>query len=466
MAGTLMLTYFNGTTQGSISLIDGVNYSVTRGSWAPRVASPSRSLLANGRYENVTEQIDVNALGATPGSVFQNLQNLQGILDAAERWYLNTDDYGAWGTLPVPPPVQLLYKPAGGTYLGTAVIVGRDGATDDPITLSDDFDTEAGVVRYTTAPLKFARRGQWISNVSRTFSPVTMQSSTVGIVAGTPLPPARSPFSATLSGFSSATTATISAGYLTFSAAPITVLEAASIAGGAFSAINASAANARGGSVLRHVSTGTIAIVPGVYLDISSPATARWLVLAAVRNTGTAASFQLAARFYNPNQTDYTTTAYETIDTSSTLPRLIPLGPVAVARESARWFTLSVIPTAVGGTLEINYLALLVVNNETTAIINHGSAILTSMGTSQIVLENRPHLDRTPTIRLAGSVAAGDLPLTYSGDLNLMSGTRDSNIYAGWFATSGTNWKHTNTGGTAIVGTITITRYDAMVIPE
>jgi hypothetical protein len=135
-------------------LMDGINYSVAKGGWIPNIASLRKSMLGGaGPYADVTEEIGIHVLGATPAACLANLAKLNGLIDQAVRW--------ARGEPVI--AVLLQYTPPGGNQLLQAAIVGwasRDESAS--LNLGARFHMDLNAATIQDVRLQIVRKGLWL----------------------------------------------------------------------------------------------------------------------------------------------------------------------------------------------------------------------------------------------------------------------------------------------------------------
>lgn len=450
----LFLRLTDGTTD--ITFSDGANgstnYPPQSGGWAPNVAALDQSLLGGrGPYTDVVEEITINVRGTTAATCYANLDALARLLDQADRWWMRAEAV---------TPVVLKWAPQGSTAYATAtplqaLVLGRvPGDTTSAAQLPPTFDSAGNQFVTYGVTIKILRRGTWSGTNDTTGASGASANPTVMTRAFGATHPLSSPVDITIGGFNGTTTPTIQAGYLVIgsTSTDIQIIEAEGGATGAFTSVADAANNARGGNVLRYTPASTAAATcAGISMTLTGGQCA---VIAAVRNNSATATYQIQANFSGFGLT--TSTPAVTIDTSSTQPRLVLLG---VSGSNAQ-NTVSVTATASAtgaGTLDIDYLIILNLRNETTAIIAHDAASLATAGAgaASLAFDYSPSSDRTPRIFVSGS--GGNVSLTYRGVVPIQS--VGANIYAAWTAPNGASWRFTTTAPAVLSVTLNATRY-------
>ena len=467
MAGTVRLL--------GINLIDGVNYSIERGEWAPSVAGMRRNQLGGyGPYSDVEETIPLIVRGATAGSVYLNLMKLQSAFEDAERSFIDAVSDISYAYT----DAQLVYQPQGGTA-ATALVIGRaDNAIDAALQLPPTYD-DAGLIFQTEVALRFRRRGIWrhetvagtTGGASGT-QPLVLSS----VFAGTTY--ARSPVTVRLLGLTGRIAPTIADGVFAAVACgaaqlgtALQIVEAETMTATGWTGTAAPVAQrARGGSILRYSATGTAASTSGTVA--ANAMYGRVVAIAAVRNNSTLTSFNLRAEFIGGATV---VTPYTLVDTSSTVPRIVVFDPVSVPpnRESAGPFggtNMKVRFTAAAAvasgtqTLDVDYFALVQAQNETTTIVRHGSAIVPDTGSVTMVVNNDPIYARPSMYQVTAAGVEAAIPA--SGDMTItMPAITDGVLGVAWFATNGTAWRFTQTNGSVPTISLASTLYRAKVVP-
>jgi hypothetical protein len=413
-------------------------------------------------YTNVTESIPLNVRGATAGSIYAAIEALAGTLDNAERLYEQR-------VYPLGPSVRtIVYRAQGSGTTVAAAILGR--APDDTtsgITLPTNYDL-VGNLFYAETELQFQRRGMWIGSVQPIVGPGPTYgtSATVGYpmdrrTVGTQsiFRSVRDPVSLAISGFNSATTSTISEGYLIYASPAVVFPPYAARYGTAtgWTDVVGTTEKAYGGNLLRYTPTGTTASTSGrVGTNINKQRL--WMTcLLAVRNNSTVTSFQVRANYTYIG--GGVSSNYTTVDTSSTLPRLVLLDPVRVSQCAT--ITLTAIAGSATGSFDINTLTPIVIDNDVTSIIAHGSVGLGDIGTATMYVDYNPLYHLHPLMYMAGTSAT--IAMSYTGNIGIAS--HSSYHQVTWYATKGTNWLYTNSSNTVVTLTLGGTQFQSFVTP-
>lgn len=432
--------------------------------WGPQIAGLRTSPLGGrGPYADVEELITCNIISPTSAALcYANLDTLSRLLDKAERWWLRNEPIA---------PVLLKYAPQGSTIHSIAapmkaIVLGRVGAAElNGVALPKDYDDAGIQFEINGVEVACLRRGAWTGATDATSASAAAANPTVMTRAFSATHPTSSPMSISIGGFQQATTPTIQAGYLCVGsqASDIQILEAEAAAGGVGWASQADAAgNARGGNVLRRTpsDTGLATTGAGTVLSLTT-ISGMVAVIAAVRNNSTTTTFLLQA-ILNGLSTAYEQTPQYLIDCSTLLPRLVMLGTVnGVGLENLR---LTVQASAASGTLDIDYLIVVNLRDETCAIVAHDAIAMTNMGAGAATLDvlYNPTVNQNPTLQ--ATRGSGLIPGVWRGPLPFQ--TTGINVYALWTATNGASWRFTTTAPAVLSVTLQATRYASFLSPQ
>lgn len=145
------------STLTTAAQIATLNYRLTFGGWAPKIAHRNKGPFGLP-YMPVMEEMTIDVRGATPDAALLNLQTLNNLLDQAERWFNNE----------VVNPVFIRYQPKGSvksTYLQD-VIIGRgigDQSDGSMIDAPNDFNVVGDMYWIRGIRIRFWRRmGTWL----------------------------------------------------------------------------------------------------------------------------------------------------------------------------------------------------------------------------------------------------------------------------------------------------------------
>lgn len=393
--------------------------------WAPAITSRRLSELGGlGPWCEVVEEIEVNVMGSTPANVLANLQLLARLLDTAGRWSRGE---------PV-SPVLIKYQIEEGVRVNQAVVLGREpGDETSGVNLPISVHKGTRMMMVERVKLRFRRRGCWLGPAATTTTSgvaanPTVQSITLSenAVISTP---ARLAYHLTFTGSPVVGLATRVVILTASAAARLQLYEAEAQGLGTNIASQADVAGkARGGNVARY-SPGVLASSITTTLSNFDANCRRIAVWAAVRNNSTTTSFfvQVAGQGNN-----FGTFGPKTlIDTSTLLPRIVFLGimsfPVALAS-----FSLELTASAASGSLDIDYIVLQALDDETSSAITLIDAGGGTFGDPTII-------NADPLTQLVTSVTTAGVIRGYLGDGMFM--TRGSEFAAVWLATDASFWR-------------------------
>jgi hypothetical protein len=450
----------------TVTFADGAggltNYPPVRGTWAPAVSGLRTSQLAGrGPYADVAEDLSCNIRDTTAALAYSRLDTLARLLDKAERWWLRNE---------LISPVILKYVPQGSTIHASggtvmqAIVLGRVGADElDGVFLPPSANDAGMLFEIDGVKIKCLRRGAWTGASDASATSGSAANATV-LSRSFATHPINSPVDVVIGGFTVATTPTIPAGYLMVGsgATDISVYEAEAIGAVApYSTVADAAALARGGSVLRYTPAGTTLITTSGTANLGVALTGASAIIAAVRNNSGTTSFQLSAVLSGYGNT--VSTPPVTIDTSSLLPRLVLLGTVVPV--NATGLAVAVQASAAAGTLDIDYLIVVNLRNETVAVIAHDAIATSSFTAGAFTLQAlwNPTTDQYPVLRAASGVA-GVTNAAYRGPLPLLT-TGDA-VFALWTATNGAFWRMTTVANAIVNVTLQATRYRSYLTPQ
>lgn len=430
--------------------------------WGPSITGIRTSQMAGrGPYADVQEDLTCNIVDTTAALCWQDLDTLVRLLDKAERWWLRGEPIS---------PVILKYVAQGSTIhssAGTvmqAIVLGRVGTDElNGVDLPQTTNNFMGKVIQGVRVLCM-RRGGWTGANDTVTAGASGQATAITITYASTHPVA-SPVSVQFLGFGTTTTPTIQPGFAMIGSlsSDIQVFEAETGTATAYTSVADAANNARGGSVLRYTPTGTTAANTGGY-TIASSISGTIAIYAAVRNNSGTTTFQIAANVYGLGSLSSTPT--QTIDTSSTQPRLLYLGSAVVTSAVSMNFTVTA--SAASGTFDIDYFVLVNLRDETVAVVSWDQLVLATYIGGTVTLEMdfnfNPLADQAPQASMRNSAGTVSVPLTYHGPLPFL--TKGGNIYALWASTNGAKWQFTNVTPAVLTPTPQVTRYKCFLSPQ
>lgn len=452
------------------NLVDGTNYQLVDGGWAPQLPARRISTLGGFRYDEVTEEITINVLGSTGAVALANLQTLIQLLDQAADWWS-----GGPGN-----QVELACIPQGSNLtLLVSPILGPLGA---PLVLPPTFNDLLMLFEISNVTIRFRRLGMWLTGEGGTASAAAANPSilTATFPAAFKTP---SPVTLWLSGLPVPTSITaLETGYLLVAreAAQLKIINTSSMVPATDYSSVAGADQPLGAAVLRFIPTVTTARISGT-VTLSDWDTGLIGIVAAVRNHSTDRTFDVVARVRGYGVTAETSPYF--VDVTTTNPQIVCLG--VIAGETYRWQTieLQVTVSALGGggtnQLDIDYLALVALDDPCSRIISHGpvdlDATLPAASTHSLFVQSRltasasdtgaPQPTPTMTFRTSGVGLEEARPAWHRGDIRLLqAGISISVIYCG---RNSPYWRvYDPVAAAAVSLTLNATRYPAYLVPQ
>lgn len=438
------------------------NYPLVRGQWAPQVAGLRNDPLS-GRspYNDVEETFVINVRGATASDCYANLEALTRLLDKAERWWKNRERIAS---------TNVLFTPQGSTITSNSnkwvgKVLGR-AAPDDVAGIALPKNTaDAGMIyEIDNVTIRLLRRGLWVQQ--------TLDQATITSAGGNPgiqtiswnsINNAPSYARLDISGFDSTATPTIAAGFLVVAANVNFLRQFVAQSGTAtgYTAFNDSTKLPALGNnnVLRYTPTGTAPANSG---SITLPG-AMWdriAILVALRNNSATTTFTVQINLFSSGQLMATTQGIY-IDTSTLNPRIVSFGTVSVYAVDAITFTITA--SAASGTLDIDYVTMVILQDETSAVVAHDAIPLTGGGGATTMTFDYDANTNTSQA-WDPTVSANSPPANYRGQMPLM--TVLNFMYVAWLATNGIYWRFTNTSNAAINIQVKGYRYMGAIIPQ
>lgn len=456
--GTDTVTFADGSATNATGY-----WPLVRSTWGPAIAGIRTSQLGGrGPYADVEEDLTCNIRGLpgnTAAVAYQNLDTLTRLLDKAERWWLRNEPIS---------PVLLKYAPQGSTLFSTsspllAIVLGRVGSDElNGVQLPQSTNDTGFIFEIDNVQVLCMRRGAWWGGAQESATSSSAANPTVMTCTFATTHPINSPCDVSISGFTKATTPIIRAGYVLTNSASggMQIVEAEGAASGTFTSVADAANNARGGNVLRFTPGVTTAVTSGTISGLTTVG-GTIAILAAVRNNSATTSFIVTA-----NMSGLGTVASSTpgvlVDTSSVLPRLVLLGTLVNAQANKLSFTVQA--SAASGTLDIDYVVISLLKDETCAIISYQDVDLTNLGAGAATLDIvfNPTTAQQPAMQVSGT--GGSIPATYSGALPLLAVS--NTMFVVWASTNGASWRFTNVTPAVVSVAATAARYKAFLSPQ
>jgi hypothetical protein len=437
----------------SVVLADGAggatNAPIIRWGWNPGVPAFNDSPLGP-RYVDVVEGFTLNVRGADAAAAMANAQTLAQLLIQAERWR-----NGA-----VVNPVIIKFAPQGSTIASTAapyqaLVLGRARGDASALVLGQRFPDVGMLKEILGSKIALLRQGAWLGADETPAASASGANPTIHNVTLTSNLNA-SPLVMSLGGFSG-NAAFPSSCLLVGSGISIAEAEAATAAG--FTSVADAANNARGGSVLRYTPVSTAFAATAV---ISTQSWQRIAIYAAIRNNSAAATFQMYAT--GTYGVTVVQTPITSIDASTVQPRIVYLGTLYAPPSAFQDIRLHVEAATTTGppTLDIDYIALLKIDDEFGYALALDPLTFTFAGAHSIVVDHRLLTQLTPDVRSSAAVGGQFYRFTYHGPARMyFAGTT---IQATWLATNGASWRYTQ-AGVVVSTSLTVTRSNAYVTP-
>lgn len=366
-------------------------------------------------YREVPITLPLHISGATPALVYAALETLTALLEEAQAWQKDQHVGG----------VRLRGKLAGSSAPIAECVVLRPRDASPSMELPTIYQPPAGGPPgpYTMdVDLALVRRGQWLqpqeSVSAAAAASGTLHTLTFSGTGRRILAPLRLAFqgSANLFGMGTgqadnqsaliwATDSTLpNAGAILPAANKIRILEAETFAtGGVFSSVNDAANQARGSNVLRYTPAVASTFSTTLYAAASFGGTfngSRIMVYGMARkNTLASVDYQAQLTGYGGTGTLPVTSPVQPLDLPDTRPNAVYLGTL-LAPKFITNIALSLSASATGGSLDIDYLVLVNLDDPTAGAITYsleGLDLLSNAGYT-ICVDPRPLTDPTGVI--------------------------------------------------------------------
>lgn len=428
----------DGTT--TLNLLDGTNYALERGTWAPQVPERRRTTMGGRPYTSVVEEIPLIVRGATAATALANLAALSALLDQADRW--SEDEMGS--------PVRVLYQPHGSTLAAPleSLILGR--APGDSISLPLTMNDVGMLFEISGVWLRFVRDGVWYGVAETTVAPmVPGPVDHPEVLVGTFGSSAAhlSPVTVSLAPLPEPTTiGDYDAGYLLLanSATRLNVIDASTMTATDFTSDADAARQPEGAGVLVYTPAGTTQATSGAG-TLGLEAGRRVGVIAALRNTS-GTTYEVEVEISGPTGRNAATTRPYHVDGSTTDPRIVLLGIALSDDPDYSTVKLLVTASAASGTLVVDYLALILLDDPTSRIIAIGpievDGQIVNTETSTLTVDPRELSSQSPRIRQTDDSAPTvnyAVPEYWRGDAFLLSS--GNTIAAVWCGRNDTYWR-------------------------
>lgn len=454
------VAFTDGTT--TLELTNGINYALV--SYAPGVAPLKESELGGeGPYENMVDTITFHALGCTAAEAYAAAAAVNVLLDQAQRWW-NGENVSA---------VRLLIQAQGSALDPLQVIVkGHAPGASPNVSLQPTWSAFYGKYIIQNIATQFRRRGQWLSPTTEsaasanTSTPLTLSSSFAS--SATVL----CPVSLEIAGFNATNDMQVGAHMVlwTPTVQELIFKEAEALASGNFTSVVE--ATARSGNILRFTPASTSLDTTSQVVTMGVGATQQRIdIYAMIRNNDTTKTYQIRARcipLHSSAANDVISGSWVPIDGSTNFARPIALGSFVTLNGWSICF-LEVIPSATGGTLDIDYLVFQCrdIPSASGAVAIRVNSVPGYGAAYSVVLSDNSLDGRTPTLldRKTSGLAENDKYLSYQGDLTINQ--IGSTIALVWMSSSGTKFGQRNNADSANVSVgVTATRRPAYLVPQ
>lgn len=463
------------------------NYPLIRDQWSPNIPALRRSPIGGrGPYEDVIEELNISIRDTTAAGVFSRLDILTRLLDKADRWAKSEQVNVGF------QPVQIKYVPMGSTIAATAtpltamVLRRASGDQTSGISLPVDFEKVGRNFEIPNLNVRFWRSGLWVHPTSELKIGTANPTGTLDTVTFTGNPGVLSPLDPFFETFPAlAASQTISSAVILFGQAalngtdaPIVVLSAFNMNTGVKYTSVADAANLPLGNILRYTPTDTTLQtatnvnlvttgVPGHYIPRLMH------IFATIRNNSGTTKWLVNARVtFNVLGLQIKTTPQQEIDTSSTQPRVVYLGAIALNSPTATLDPLNPNPpkitvqcqaTAAAGSLDIDQIAVLFTDDLAARAVQFSNLIIPSA--AKLYIYARATM-RQQAEALAEYASGGgtnhDYPTAYGDKYFVASGTK---VWSLMLATSAQYWRFQD-GGAVKNLTPNYQRYTAYLSPQ
>ncbi|HEU5013949.1 MAG TPA: hypothetical protein VFT66_15620 [Roseiflexaceae bacterium] len=464
---TLQLT--DGTT--TLDLVDGTNYQLQTGGWAPYVARRRRALVGGlGVYTDADEAITIDVYGATGAALHSNLAALSQMLDAADAWQ---DGSGA--------PVLLRCLPQGSTAaVWEAVVIGAPDA-DTVLTLPATYNDV--LMAYTVAGVQLTiRHRPWLAPAETSTSSPGINSNVITLAFSTSaaLP---SPLGISMDGiFGSGTagraTSTIVTSLLavTGSVNQIAVMNAKDgVSSAPFTTVVDTSRASRSGTVARYTPPDTLfhalTVMPPSGFRTNSNRVVS--VYATVRANTLTPQFQLRASGYDQNAvsafSDKVTLDAVLVPKVLT-PQMAYLGTFTLSA-GLDTFQIEVACDTIssGLTLDIDAIALIALDDVTGRIIGITSTSVASIapndGDTFRLTNSGWETQRDARLRADDGSLARTITTTGRCD-TVTTGTTVAVLWMGCGGDDPTMWRMVDSGGSMLGATFSATRRALALLPE
>lgn len=454
------------------NLVDGVNYSLERGGWAPSVPGRRRSQLAgSGPYDDASEQISITVLGTDGPTAHANLLALADDMDQAARWR-NGEEVS---------PILLNIQPQGSDLAAPLSVPIWGG--DVPLGLPATYNDQLMIYEIGPVTIRFKRPGQLFGDEETPAATAAATHPSVFSVSfATDQGSRLLPLTLEFDGFQGSQLAGVDIGsnaylLLADSANKIKKVEAESATASApgLGTFNTAVdANASGGSIRRlvPVSAGDYTLTAGIS-PVFTIAKGMYTCVAVVRNSSPTINYTArVAWFYGGmERASIRYSSPIVIDTATTLPQTIIFEPVAwdniAAPNNVRLIFTPSATAASGNQLDVDVLLPMQITSPVDRIVDlRGINKLTTISAA-LRIENLCLQRPLPRVR---NFSSGNLSyvVSHRGDIYLLA--TGQSVAAALVGTTDSHWRIVNgtigSGPTAVTSAMTATRRLAYRVPQ
>lgn len=450
------------------------------------------TIIGQANYEPVLETLQLNIVGSSAADCLTKLRALYQMLDDSDRWYANQ----------IVQHVIFAYQPKGSNASVTYQTLVIGNATDEEILrLVPTLDDVGVTYRINGISISFWRLGEWLGETD-TATSAGVAPGTIGTVTLAATAPIASPYDASLRKFDLNTQpsaipnsvliladrSTDSAFTAINSQYRLQTILGTNFAGGAgYSTPAESSANRAksGTTILRYTPASTSFAQSGSFSIVTNFIQGRNIAAyATVRNNSGSTSFRVKIGTQQiASAAGSVIFGQEAlVDTSSLNPRIIALGTIqAINGYRSNTFVLSIAASAASGTIDIDQIILVAIDDETTSIIeigafNPGTELNPTSNDIRIEIQHNqampsgftyPILPTQPQLSTYDAQVAGAnfffIPQV-TALLPLYNKT--TTIDWVWIAPYSTFWIYPNNAGTVPTFTLTVNRRRGYLVPE
>lgn len=481
----------DGTT--TLDLLDATKWGLVGGGWLPTPPPLRAGLLgAAGPVEDMDDEIRLQVRGTgTAGSTsrFDPSANATRLADTQTQFVTNMlalwtmmDKVARFGRGdPAAPAVVLQVCLAGATVATPSVPQqvlllgppGMDPAQPTFVLPNSGLNITLFADNYGEVTLRFRRRGMFtpvlaaITAGSTASAAGTLVTQSTGLTAVS----VPSPTYIQITGWGPSSTPTLASMYLLVGEAnAIAILDAEGGTTTNWTSVADSANNARNGNILRYTPVDTLPSSSHIAAFTALSGFIRVAVLAVVRNASSQ-NFRLKAVLssgYAFTVGGQVETREVLIDASTPYPRVVNLGEASLRGGMKSLFFTAAVDDATGGpALDIDYVVVANIGDETTSILTLDPADVSQFATlaGGIIIDPETLTALAPSVTAVGS---GALPLSPHGDATIL--TKGSTITTLFLATGGGlpgSWRFTTVAGSPALVTLTwyFRRWSSYVLP-